>query len=93
MFNGKPGTVGLLLPSILDFSLLRVQVFAQAVTNKVNERDQGEIKDSAQAGALRDFLQKHSTLKPEVTKDSARKQTTVKGKGDVLVNFIELEHH
>lgn len=65
----------------------------EAVTDKVNDRDQGAIKDPAQARALRDFLQKHSSPKPEVTKDSARKQTTVKGKGDVLVNFIELEHH
>jgi tRNA A-37 threonylcarbamoyl transferase component Bud32 len=65
----------------------------EAVTDKVNERDQGEIKDSAQARAVRDFLQKHSSTKPEVTKDSARKQTTVKGKGEVLVNSIELEHH
>ena len=65
----------------------------EAVTNTVNERDQGEIKDPAQARAVRDFLQKHSSTKPEVTKDSARKQTTVKGKGEVLVNYIELEHH
>jgi tRNA A-37 threonylcarbamoyl transferase component Bud32 len=65
----------------------------ETVTNTVNEVDQGQIKDSAQARALRDYLQKHSTPKPEVAKDSARKQTTVKGKGDVLVNFIELEHH
>jgi serine/threonine protein kinase len=65
----------------------------EAVTNTVNERDQGEIKDSAQARAVRDYLQKHSSTKPEVVKDSARKQTTVKGKGEVLVNAIELEHH
>lgn len=65
----------------------------EAVTDKVNDRDQGEIKDSAQSRALRDFLQKHSSTKPEVTKDSAKKQTSVKGKGDVLVDFIELEHH
>lgn len=65
----------------------------EAVTDKVNERDQGEIKDSVQARAMRDFLQQHSSPKPEVTKDSAKKQTTVKGKGDLLVNFIELEHH
>jgi serine/threonine protein kinase len=63
------------------------------VTNKVNDTEQGEIKDSAQSRAVRDFLQQHSTTKPEVTKDSARKLTTVKGKGDVLVNSIELEHH
>jgi hypothetical protein len=65
----------------------------EAVTNKVNDRDQGEVKDSAQARALGEFLQKHSSPKPEVTKDSARKQTTVKAKGDVLVNYLELEHH
>jgi len=65
----------------------------EAVTDKVNDRDQGAITDPAQARALRDFLQKHSTAKPEVTKDSAKKQTTVEVKGDLLVNFIELEHH
>jgi serine/threonine-protein kinase len=64
-----------------------------AVTDKVNDRDQGAIKDPAQARALRDFLQKHSSPKPEVTKDSAKKQTTVKAKADVLVNYVELEHH
>ena len=65
----------------------------EAVTNSVNDVDQGQIKDSAQARAVRDFLQKHSSPKPEVAKDSAKKQTIVKGKGDVLVNHIELEHH
>jgi len=65
----------------------------EAVTDKVSDRDQGEIKDAAQARALRDFLQKHSSPKPEVTKDSVKKQTTVKAKADVLVNYIELEHH
>lgn len=65
----------------------------EAVTDKVNDRDQGEIKDSTQSRAVRDFLQQHSSPPPEVTKDTARKLTTVKGKGDVLVNAIELEHH
>jgi len=65
----------------------------EAATNRVNDVDQGEIKDAAQARAVRDFLQKHSSPQPEVTKDSAKKQTTVKGKGEVLVNYIELEHH
>lgn len=65
----------------------------EAVTNRVNDVDQGEIKDAGQARAVRDFLQKHSSPQAEVTKDSAKKQTTVKGKGEVLVNKIELEHH
>jgi hypothetical protein len=65
----------------------------EAVTNRVNDVDQGAIKDATQARGVRDFLQKHSSPQPEVTKDSAKKQTVVNGKGEVLVNFIELEHH
>jgi serine/threonine-protein kinase len=65
----------------------------EAVAKRVNDVDSGEIKDAPQVRAVRDFLQQHSSPQPEVTKDSARKQTTVKGKGEVLVNFIELEHH
>ncbi len=40
-----------------------------------------------------DFLNSHSSPKPDVTKDSAKKQTLVAGKGNMLVNLIELEHH
>jgi tRNA A-37 threonylcarbamoyl transferase component Bud32 len=64
-----------------------------AVTDAVNDQDRGEIKDSAKARAVRDFLQKHYASKPEVSKDSAKKLTVVKRRGDVLVNMIELEHH
>jgi serine/threonine protein kinase len=64
-----------------------------AVTGAVNAKDKGEIRDSAAARQIREFLTRHSTPKPETAKDSAKKQTTVKGKGDVLVSFIELEHH
>jgi hypothetical protein len=65
----------------------------EAVTDAVNDRDLGEIKDATKAKAVRDFLNQHATPKPEVTKDSAKKQSVIKGKGDVLVNAIELEHH
>lgn len=65
----------------------------EAVTDAVNEQDQGEIKDSAKLRSVRDFLDRHSKAKPEVAKDSAKKLTTIKGKGDTLVSFIELEHH
>jgi hypothetical protein len=63
------------------------------VTGAVNEKDRGEIKNPDQAKAVRDFLTKHSTPEPEVVKDSQRKLTTVKGKSNVLVSFVELEHH
>jgi eukaryotic-like serine/threonine-protein kinase len=63
------------------------------VTDAVNDQDQGEIKDSAKLRRVRDFLTQHSSPKPEVAKDSAKKQTTIKGKSNTLVSFIELEHH
>lgn len=63
------------------------------VAGVVNPQQQGEISDPAQAKAVRDFLEKHSSPKPEVAKDSAAEKTTVKGKGDVLVSNIELKHH
>ncbi len=65
----------------------------EAVTEAANDRDLGEIKDAAKAKAVRDFLNQHAAPKPEVTKDSAKKQSVVKGKGDVLVSAIDLEHH
>jgi serine/threonine protein kinase len=65
----------------------------EAVAEVVNDRDLGEIKDPAKARAVRDFLNQHATPKPEVSKDSAKKQSVTKGKGDLLVNAIELEHH
>src|SRR5437763_2540861 len=65
----------------------------EAVTGAVNDRDLGEIKDGAKARTVRDFLKQHSSTKPEVTKDSAKKQSVVKARTDVLVNAIELEHH
>jgi serine/threonine protein kinase len=65
----------------------------QAVNDAANDKDQGEIRDAAKSKSVRDFLSSHSSQKPDVTKDSAKKQTTVSGKANVLVNLIELEHH
>jgi len=63
------------------------------LTGIVYERQKGEISDPDQAKAMRDFLDKHSSPKPEVSKDSAGEKTTVKGGGDVLVSNVELSHH
>jgi tRNA A-37 threonylcarbamoyl transferase component Bud32 len=65
----------------------------QAVSDAANEKDHGEIRDAAKAKSVRDFLNSNSSKKPVVTKDSAKKETLVNGKGNVLVNLIELEHH
>jgi len=64
-----------------------------AVTGVVNAQQKGEISDAEQAKTVRDFLDKHSSPKPEVAKDSTGEKTTVKGKGDVLVSNVELKHH
>jgi len=65
----------------------------QAVNDAANDKDQGEIRDTAKSKSVRDFLSSHSSQKPDVTKDSAKRQTTVSCKTNLLVNLIELEHH
>ena len=64
-----------------------------AVKGVINAKDKGEIGDADQAKAVKQFLEKHSSDKPEFQKDSLNKQTNLKGKGDVLVHLLELEHH
>ncbi|MGI8837556.1 MAG: serine/threonine protein kinase [Pyrinomonadaceae bacterium] len=65
----------------------------EAVKGVINPKDKGEIGDADQASAVKNFLAKHSSGKPEAQKDSINKQTNLKGKGDVLVHQMELEHH
>ena len=65
----------------------------EAVKDFVNERDLGEVRDPVKANGVRDFLKRHAEPKPEIAKDSSNNQTIVKGRGDTLVNFIELAHH
>jgi len=65
----------------------------EVVTDAVNDRDLGEIKDAAKARSVSDYLKAHASPKPDTAKDSVKKETVVKGKTDVLVNSIELEHH
>ncbi len=64
-----------------------------AVKGVMNSRDKGEIGDPDQAKAVQRFLDRHSSAKPQVEKDKTKKQTNLKGKGDVLVHLVELEHH
>ena len=65
----------------------------EAVKGVINAKDKGEIGDADQAKTVKNLLEKHSSDKPEVQKDSTNKQTNLKGKGDVLVHLMELEHH
>ena len=65
----------------------------EAVKGVVNPTDKGEISDSGQAEAVRKFLEKHSASAQQTEKDKTKKQTNVKGKGNVLVHRLDLEHH
>jgi serine/threonine protein kinase len=53
---------------------------------------EGAIKDEKNARQLSDFLQKYAKEKNEAVKDTANRQTVVKGKGDIIAHRIELEH-
>ncbi|MEO6391429.1 MAG: serine/threonine-protein kinase [Pyrinomonadaceae bacterium] len=65
----------------------------EAVKGVANPTDRGTITDPKQEAGVRDLLGRSGSTKPEVSKDTAKKQTNVRSKGDVLVNLIELEHH
>jgi hypothetical protein len=65
----------------------------EAVKKWANPQDRGEVKDSAQASQLREFLAGHSTSELDTKKDEVNKQTIVKSKGDVLAKLVNLEHH
>lgn len=65
------------------------EIFAKAVDNK---KDPGVIADPDQVSKVLTYLKKFETEKPEVVPDKARRLTTVKGHGDLVVNRLELSH-
>ena len=52
----------------------------------------GKITDAAMVRTVREFLDSHTDPKLQTQKDTARQQTQVTGRGDVLVKLVELEH-
>jgi hypothetical protein len=65
----------------------------EAVKSWVNWQDRGTIKDTRQAGVVKQFLAGHSTRPPSVEKDERNGRTVVRAAGDVLVGLLRLEHH
>lgn len=61
-------------------------IFKASVNNKL------VISDPAQIKTVRAVLAKYDSSKPDVHSDKSKKQTTVKGTGDVLVSLLELQH-
>ncbi len=63
----------------------------EAVRQVVNPVNKGRISDPAQIQAIQNFL--HQASPPlESVRDPQNKQTTISGRGAVLVALIELEH-
>jgi serine/threonine protein kinase len=65
----------------------------EALKGLVNEKDQGEVRDPAQADKVRSFFATHVSSDLQTDTDKAKYQTTIKTNGDMLVYRAELEHH
>jgi serine/threonine protein kinase len=64
----------------------------EAARETAFRNEKGALTDEAQVRSVREFLAKHATQKLEVAKDSARRQTVLRGSGEALVYRVELEH-
>lgn len=72
----------------------RLGEFEEAArTVSIKPQDKGALKDASQIIAIKDFLTRYSKTKPEIVKDNALKQSTVKSDGNIITHNINLEHH
>lgn len=65
----------------------------EAVKRWANPKDKGEIGDPNQIKVVAEYLSKESANPPQVEKDEAAKQTSLKSGREVLVGLVKLEHH
>ncbi|HEX9273119.1 MAG TPA: protein kinase [Candidatus Binatia bacterium] len=86
MFVGQPGTEQFWMvwsaSPVAELEAARSAAFQSA----------GDLKDAALIRIVREFLIKNSAQKPDLTKNSYRRETVVRKFGDLLVNLVELEH-
>jgi serine/threonine protein kinase len=59
----------------------------------VDPTHKGRISDPAHTQVVREFLEQHAASQFESYQDQQKRQTRVRGHGDVLVTLVELEHH
>ncbi|MGH9840430.1 MAG: hypothetical protein ACREEM_16760, partial [Blastocatellia bacterium] len=64
----------------------------EAIKTVANEEEKGLINDPAKLDTVRELLGRYAQSKPESETDKARRQTTLRGRGEVFVHTIELEH-
>jgi serine/threonine protein kinase len=88
IFDDQPGT-----------EMFRLVWAAQSVPELerfrelINPTYKGRISDPAQIQVVREFLEQHAASQFESIQDQQKRQTRVRGRGDVLVTLVELEHH
>lgn len=64
-------------------------IFSEAARNKNNP---GVIASPDQVAQMQSYLKKYDPTHLEITPDKAKKLTSVKGRGDILVSLVELSH-
>ncbi len=64
----------------------------EAATRFATAQHQGVIEDPVLRQSIRALLEKHHAKPPVAARDEAKKQTTVRGRGAVLVRLMKLEH-
>ncbi len=57
-----------------------------------NQKDPGVISSPDEIARLQSYFKKYESSPPEAIADKSRKVTSVKGRGEVLVNRVELSH-
>ena len=70
-----------------------VSELEQLKADVLNDREQGEIRNSEQRDTVRRLLTKLNQSKSEAQQDDVRQQTAVLGHGDHLIHLMELKHH
>ena len=64
-------------------------IFSDAARNR---NDPGVIANPDQIARIQSYLQKYDSAQVEVLHDMSKKLTLVKGRGEILVNLVELSH-
>jgi serine/threonine protein kinase len=65
----------------------------EAVKGWANPKDRGAIGNPNQIKSVEQYLAARSATEPEIEKNEATRQTTLKSKGEALVKLVKLEHH
>jgi class 3 adenylate cyclase len=68
------------------------QLQLDAIRQWLNPKDKGAIGDRTQLLAIQSFLSDHAQPQPEMAEDEAHQCTVVRGRSDILVSLLKLQH-